>query len=380
MSGVIFLLDDNGKLAKMSEQPYPSEDLLQQFLASYPDLLPGDQIDPGAPRRWLLVTRELGVPGESDGPDRWALDHLFLDQDAVPTLVEVKRRTDSRIRREVVGQMLDYAANAVAYLPVEGLEARFEGTCRAKEVDPAIELYNALGHADAAEFWQRVDTNLKAQRVRLVFVADVIPPELQRVVEFLNGQMDPAEVLAVEVKQFVGEGVRTLVPRVIGLTAAAEAKKQPVGRAKRRWDETSFFEELAKKCGPTEVVAARAVYDWAGVNGWERAWWGGETGGFALKFPHAGDRHTAVAVYTNGSIEVLFSWMRDKSPFSDPGKRSEFRTRLTAVPGVTLQGDRLDKLPTFPLTALTDPAARQEFFAALDWWAEQVRAVASGSP
>jgi hypothetical protein len=31
-----------------------------------------------------------------------------LDQDAVPTLVEVKRSSDTRIRREVMGQMSDY--------------------------------------------------------------------------------------------------------------------------------------------------------------------------------------------------------------------------------------------------------------------------------
>jgi len=40
-----------------------------------------------------------------------------LDQDAIPTIVEVKRSTDTRIRREVVGQMLGYAANAVVYCP-----------------------------------------------------------------------------------------------------------------------------------------------------------------------------------------------------------------------------------------------------------------------
>ena len=33
--------------------------------------------------------------------------------------------------------------------------------------------------------------------------------------------MDPAEVLGVEVQQFVGERMRTLVPRVIGQTAEA---------------------------------------------------------------------------------------------------------------------------------------------------------------
>src|SRR5262249_47674536 len=36
----------------------------------------------------------MGVPSEEEGGGRWALDHLFLDQDAVPTLVEVKRGGD----------------------------------------------------------------------------------------------------------------------------------------------------------------------------------------------------------------------------------------------------------------------------------------------
>jgi ribosomal protein L30E len=34
-----------------------------------------------------------------------------------------------------------------------------------------------------------VDANLRAGKVRLVFVADEIPAELRRVVEFLNSQM-----------------------------------------------------------------------------------------------------------------------------------------------------------------------------------------------
>ena len=42
----------------------------------------------------------------------------------------------------------------------------------------------------------------------MIFVADLIPPELQRVVEFLNSQMDPAEVLAVEIRQFTGGPTR----------------------------------------------------------------------------------------------------------------------------------------------------------------------------
>lgn len=42
----------------------------------------------------------------------------------------------------------------------------------------------------------------------MVFVADTIPTELRRIVEFLNEQIDPAEILAVEVRQFVGTGAK----------------------------------------------------------------------------------------------------------------------------------------------------------------------------
>src|SRR5262245_18443069 len=114
MSSGIYLIQEGCKLVEMSEQPYESEDLLQKLLATHPNLLAGNQIDAVAPRKWLLITRELGVPSEQDGSDRWSLDHLFLDQDGISTLVEVKCSDDTRIRRVVVGQMLDYAANAVA--------------------------------------------------------------------------------------------------------------------------------------------------------------------------------------------------------------------------------------------------------------------------
>src|SRR3989304_96886 len=191
----------------MTEQEYDSEDLLQELLAKYPNLMAGEQTDSESPRRWLLVSREISLPSQEDVAGRWSVDHLFLDQDAVPTLVEIKRSSDTRIRREVVGQMLDYAANAVVYWPIERIRAQFESTCERRNSDPEDALGEFLGpDADPEDFWQRVKTNLQAGKVRLLFVADQIPPHLRRVVEFLNAQMDPAEVLAVEIRQSGGAG------------------------------------------------------------------------------------------------------------------------------------------------------------------------------
>lgn len=117
----------------------------------------------------------------------------------MPTLVEVKRSTDTLIRREVVGQMLDYAANAVVRWPVDRIRSQFEARCERDGLDAEQELAGVIGpEGGDAAFWTAVKTNLQAGRVRLVFVADVIPPEVRRVVEILSEQMDPAEVIALD--------------------------------------------------------------------------------------------------------------------------------------------------------------------------------------
>ena len=148
---------------------------------------------PEAPRRWALVKREQGVPDRDDSGSRWSVDHLFVDQDAVPTLVEVKRSTDTRIRREVVGQMLDYAANGVRYWPVDSLRAAFEATQVELGNDPVETVATLCEDRDVSveEFFAAVGDNLRAGRIRMVFVADVIPDELMRITEFLNEQMTP---------------------------------------------------------------------------------------------------------------------------------------------------------------------------------------------
>jgi hypothetical protein len=241
----IFLVQHDGKLVRMEHGPYESEDLLQTLLAEYPDLLAGYQITPQSPRRWLLVDREVGLAHESGGAVRWSVDHLFIDQDGIPTIVEVKRASDTRIRREVVGQMLDYAANGVVNWPAESLRSVFDAACGRRGLLPDAVMIDHLAgtEMDPEEFWDRVGENLRAGKVRLVFVADEIPTELRRIVEFLNVQMRPAQVIAVELRQYVGHHdeheLRTLVPRVIGMSEAAIiGKGQTPGRT---------YKEVAKK-------------------------------------------------------------------------------------------------------------------------------------
>jgi hypothetical protein len=221
----VFILTGPQDLVSLEPAEFAKEDDFQELLVKFPELL---ALEPGSgstPHRWLLIKREKSVPADERGTGRWSLDHLFIDEDGVPTLVEVKRQTDTRLRREVVGQMLDYAANAVVYWPIEQLVSEFEATCAERGVDPAEEIERLRGIADTETLWQSVKTNLQAGRIRMLFVADLIPPELRRVVEFLNQQMDPAEVLALELRQFVGQNLKTIVPVTYGKTEGAQQKK-----------------------------------------------------------------------------------------------------------------------------------------------------------
>ena len=97
MSDSIFLVGDDGSLTEASSSAYDAEAEFQKLLADNPHLLPGAQIDRDNPRRWLLVKRGAGVPDREAGGSWWSIDHLMVDQDAVPTFVEVKRDSSAAL-------------------------------------------------------------------------------------------------------------------------------------------------------------------------------------------------------------------------------------------------------------------------------------------
>jgi hypothetical protein len=382
MSGV-FLIQADGSLSELIERPYDTEDVLQSLLAQHPSLLAGDLIDPEDPRRWLLVSREVPLASDASAAGRWAVDHLFIDQDGIPTVVEVKRSSDTRIRREVIGQIIEYASNAVVYWPIESLRARFEQLCSERAVDPVSELTRFCGpEADLNEFWSRVHTNLQAGRVRLVLVADVIPQELRRMVEFLKGQMDPAEILAVEVRQFVSGDIRTMVPRVYGQTEQARTRRGSTrSAAAQQWDEPTFFAALEAKNREAAPVAKRLL-EWVRQNSC-RIYWGrgSRTGSFVPVFQYKGEEYPLFAVYTyhservkEPSLEVYFQHYASRPPFDREELRADLMARLNAIPGIALDSSRLAKRPSFPLVLLAEDRSFGMFCDSFAWFFDQIRA------
>jgi hypothetical protein len=352
----------------MTEAPFAKEDFLQELLARYPDLLAGDQMDVADARRWLLVARELGVPDDEEAADRWSLDHLFLDQDGIPTLVEVKRSSDTRIRREVVGQMLDYAANAVLYWPPEMLRARFEAGCEIRHESASEVVTQFVGSKSndlnpVEYFWEQVKTNLQAGRIRLVFLADQVPSELQRIVEFLNGQMDPAEVLAVEVRQFVGGELQTLVPQVIGQTAISQQKKG-ASRSHGVWEESSFVKSAREKWKLSEeqLGAVQQLLDFSAKRSDDIGWGTGKIyGSFSPKFLSVSAR-SVYTVQADGRLTINFAWLNTTEEAK--AFRERLANELKVIPVFDSKIKQADGYPAFAVDEWRGEVGN--FIAAMD--------------
>ena len=348
MSGdAIFLVDADGELARMKPAIPASEMKVQELIARYPELISDEDGE------LLLIRREQPIADDHDKGGRWSLDHLFVTRSAVPVLVEVKRASDTRLRREVVAQMLDYAANSVAYWSAGSISESFAQTCGSADCDPDEVLAQFIGDSDQEAFWDQVDANFSAGRIKLVFVADVIPPELARIVEFLNEQMR-ADVRAVELRWFEGESsITTLVPRVIGNTARAVSQKP---KRQAVMQPMSCEEWIAPFIAPTGNEATAGAHAFLELTerlgGYARV--ARQHGSIFAMFDRAGGGVAfAFQLWKNGVVSVSFRWLANCRQLADEEVRRSFYVRFVETVG-PMSSENINGFPAFPARLLID--------------------------
>lgn len=235
--------------------------------------------------------------------------------------------------------MLDYAANAQRYWPADHIRSMAVIQHGGPEAADAV-MMKLLG-LDSAEsiateieaYWAKVEENLHDGRVRLMFVADRLPSELRRVIEFLNDQMDKAEVLGIELVQYAGSNIKALVPRLIGQTEVIRQKKQARGISKPHLNIEAFLDRCPED---TRDFFRKAIS--ASQEKGMQIYWG--TSGFSLRAPD----------YT-GKLITIFYGFPSGGPGSDSAViqgylgniedieyREQLRQRFLAIPGVTQGG------------------------------------------
>jgi len=206
-----------------------------------------------------------------------------------------------------------------------------------------------------------------------VFVADVIPHELRRVVEFLNEQMDPAEVLAIEIAQFLGTGVRTLVPRILGQTEAAQQRKGVVAEGRELIAEAEFYESFDAVPDPKVRAAALAVGELLASLGLRSDYVRGKQ--MLSHIPIldvAGSRYYPLSIRKDG-IFFQGPYIVGRPPFTNEAAVAELEARLREVAGVKFKASGITGKPEIPWASVVEPAGMAAFMAFVKWLVEQVQ-------
>lgn len=354
-SAIFTLSKATGKLVRMNPSAPQTEDYMQKLVADYPEIITDEDGD------LLLIKREQEIGDSEDSLGRWSIDHLFVTRQAVPVLVELKRAVDTRLRREIVGQMLDYAANGSAYWRADKLAESFGKSAADAGTDAHTLLTDFLNDDDDIEsFWQQIDANLSAGRMKLVFVADKIPSELARVVEFLNDQMR-AEVRAVELSWFESaDGSLTLAPRIIGQTEQTKASKKSTGQLPLM-SITDWINERLSAYGHPRVKTAFKFIDLMENLGAE-IFVTSTHSSIMTKFIVSSQKcfPFSLSDTRQGSISFSLGYIKKFTIFRNEAARQDIYDTLVAIVG-PLSNSNINGHPSFPLSKLSDPVTANKF-------------------
>jgi hypothetical protein len=352
--GKVYVMHQDGRTEPMTEIHCTNEDLeLQRTLEKTPGLVPGEQINPDAPRQWLIIKREMPVPDPNTGSGRWSIDFFVADQDAMPTFIECKRFSSTQSRREVIGQMLEYAANGHYYWSKDEMRDYAEDFAKRQglEIEDEFRRLQPDQPDTIDAFFEQIEDNLREGQVRLVFFLEEAPSELKSVVDFLNKQMERTEVLLVEARQYEKDGLKIVVPTLFGYTEEARHVKKTVTVTKgqrKKWNKDLFFADAKERLSHKHLEAVKRIYEKAQDLMSEISWGTGKSvGSFSFRLPQLA-RSNIISVFSDGNICVPFGGINKTK--KEECVRDDLKNLAEEELGLSVPPNYQNKYPTYDVS------------------------------
>jgi hypothetical protein len=187
------------------------------------------------------------------------LDLVSFSANGDITLIECKLASNPEIKREVIGQALEYGAH-LWQMRYEELDQKIK-----ERTDKSLAelMHAALGDVewDEEAFRANVESALDAGSFILMIVVDEITEELSRIIHFVNNCGHPVFTFAaLELQRYQSNQTEMLVPRVVGDTFIPTGGS---GGSRTRWTEETFFNDAAKKLDQDTIQTIRRLYDWS---------------------------------------------------------------------------------------------------------------------
>lgn len=348
------ILPKAGASAKQLERiplgdPPFREERLQELLAAHPRVLPVSEIEPAyAPLVYL--GREIPTPSGF-------LDALYVSPKGYLTLVEAKLWDSPEARRQVVGQIVEYAKDLSHW----GFEELDNAVRQADDASNGLlERVRQQGHdVDATSFIDTVTRTLQRGEVLLLIVGDGIRKNLEalssylqdapnlhfslRLVELalfrLQSDNDRPLLIQPRVVARTSEVTRAVVdvqaPNDVDVTVELPEEEEDDSSSRQQLTETAFFEQLADNTSSETVDEVRALIDDITALGPVRVW---RSSSVSLRLPDPGglDRHwTVIVLWTEGSFELGWLGAISADGGYDPEIWKSYLDTVVDLTGVT---------------------------------------------
>ncbi len=210
------IISNNNESSLLQRIPFSekefNESWLQEIIQNNPSLLPLEEIEPSFSESFSLgreIQTKVGY-----------IDNLLINEDGYITIIETKLWRNLQARREVVGQIIDYAKELTKWT----FDDLNKAVIQVNNNIPIIEI--AKHNADANEidekyFIDSISKNLKRGRFLLLIVGDGIQESVEEMVDFLQrfAQINfTLALIELQVYKNNNDGSTIILPQIITRT------------------------------------------------------------------------------------------------------------------------------------------------------------------
>jgi len=329
----------------LPSEGYSGEAHLQEILFRDPDIVPVEDISSDTELSPIkLMLKEVGLPGSG------ATDLVGIDKNGNIYIIETKLARNPEVRRQVIGQILEYAA----FLHEKGLDWLDDVVKKQKKVSIS-EYFDKLNDPDwdKESFEQNLRDNLNSGTFKLFIAVDEMNPDLQRIINYMENVLS-MEIYALELRYFKDkDGMEILVPNVHG------GKKKPP-KPLPTWDWDRFVEDAKKKVDAATLATLQKLYEFSLQLGKVDFGKGRTYGTFRVWLPYKNDEINLYVITSTGKG----NWFGFKSMVGkqvDKGLISEYIKQLKSLGFKLDEKKHVEVYPTFETAILNQEEKFSEF-------------------
>ncbi len=312
------IITKNGKNAKKLEKTsFDYEDNMQKYIDDNPLSIPLYEIKNDI--KVLIMAREFAT---GSGP----IDALGIDSDGDIYIIETKLFKNAD-KRTVVAQALDYGASlwksSIDFNRFIEYTDRYLTKKESKNTREKISQEFGIDDSVIDLLLDTIKENLNHGKFKFIILMDEIDDRLKDLILFVN-ENSKFDIYAVQFDYYKFEENEIIIPKLFG----AEVKKDigvSGGSARRKWDETSFFQKAQETLNASELSEIKDMYDYFCKKG--RVEWGSGSVSGSMNFliPSISQKRSIITLWTNGPMQINFNWLND----SDVA--TAFRDKLGAI-------------------------------------------------